>query len=282
MSAKRILTVQDISCVGQCSLTVALPILSVCGLEGCILPTALLSNHTAERFHGFTFHDLTGEMPAIIDRWSEEGLLFDAIYTGYLGSCEQIGHVQDAMRRCLRKGAPRIIDPAMADHGRLYAGFDMAFVQAMKGLCAQADYLLPNMTEACLLTDTPYAEQYDEARLQTLCEGLHALGAANVILTGVSPSPCATGVWISQSGRAQMYLHERVPGSRHGTGDIFASAFTGLLLAGMGAPDAAKGAADFTLRCIRATRGDEAHWYGVHFEQELPALLESIRGMDTV
>ena len=154
MSYKRILTIQDISCVGQCSLTVALPILSACGVETCVLPSAVLSTHTAG-FSGYTFRDLTEDMPAIKDHWVKEGIAFDGVYTGYLGSTKQIDYVKEIIAATAKDGVA-IIDPAMADNGKLYPGFDAAFVEEMKKLCATADYLLPNLTEACLLTDTEY------------------------------------------------------------------------------------------------------------------------------
>ena len=154
---KKILTIQDISCVGQCSLTVALPILSACGLETCVLPSAVLSTHTAG-FTGFTFRDLTDDMPAIRQHWMQEGIRFDAIYTGYLGSTKQISYVADIFDTTADENCIKVVDPAMADNGKLYPGFHAAFVEAMKKLCGKADILLPNITEACFLTDTPYQQ----------------------------------------------------------------------------------------------------------------------------
>ena len=152
---KRVLTIQDISCFGQCSLTVALPIISACGIETAVLPSAVLSTHTGG-FTGWTFRDLTGDMLPISEHWREAGIQFDAFYTGYLGSIEQINMVQNIMDTNGVEGAIRVVDPAMADNGNLYPGFNMEFVSAMKDLCAEADVLLPNMTEACLLTETDY------------------------------------------------------------------------------------------------------------------------------
>ena len=148
---KRILTIQDISCVGQCSLTVALPILSAAGIETAILPSAVLSTHTAG-FKGYTFRDLTDDMPAIAAHWKSEGIRFDAVYTGYLGSARQIAYVKQIFRDLLSDGGVRIVDPAMADNGKLYPGFDLAFAEEMKSLCAEADIILPNITEACFIT----------------------------------------------------------------------------------------------------------------------------------
>ena len=152
---KKVLTIQDISCVGQCSLTVALPIISACGIETCVLPSAVLSTHTTG-FTGYTFRDLTEDMLPIKDHWVKEGITFDAIYTGYLGTTQQIGYVEVFFRDVAGDGCVKIVDPAMADNGKLYPGFDMAYVEAMKGLCAKAVYILPNITEACFLTGMEY------------------------------------------------------------------------------------------------------------------------------
>ena len=162
MEYKRILTVQDISCVGQCSLTVALPILSACGHETAILPSAVLSTHTAG-FSGYTFRDLTEDIPGICAHWVKEGIKFDAIYTGYLGTREQIADVAQVFDTLLKEGGKIIVDPAMADHGKLYSGFDMEYARAMGDLCKKADVILPNLTECCLLTGMPFRESYDEA-----------------------------------------------------------------------------------------------------------------------
>ena len=163
MSYKKILTIQDISCVGQCSLTVALPILSACGMETCILPSAILSTHTAG-FQDFTFRDLTDDMPNIQKHWQKENIKFSAIYTGYLGSTKQIGYVKDILSTMGTSDCVRVVDPAMADNGKLYPAFDGEYVEAMKELCGSADILLPNITEACFLADMEYHEVYDETK----------------------------------------------------------------------------------------------------------------------
>lgn len=176
---KRVLTVQDISCVGQCSLTVALPVLSACGVEAAVLPSAVLSTHTGGGFAGYTFRDLTADMPAIAQHWQKEGFRFDAVYTGYLGSGEQITHVRHIMDTLLVPGGARIVDPAMADNGKLYAGFDAAFVEKMKTLAFSADILLPNITEAALLTGMEYRKEYDEAYIEELTAALHEKGVGH-------------------------------------------------------------------------------------------------------
>ncbi|MBO5211202.1 MAG: pyridoxamine kinase [Clostridia bacterium] len=275
MAYPKILTIQDISCVGQCSLTVALPIISACGVETCILPSAILSTHTAG-FSGFTFHDLTDDMPAIREHWEKENIKFDGIYTGYLGSIKQIDYVINIIKTLNKADAKAIIDPAMADNGKLYPLFDQKYVNAMKGLCAIADYVVPNITEACFLTDTEYKTEYDRAYIDCIVEKLIALGAKNVILTGVSYRQGYTGIVVFENGEYKYYEHEFLPNSCHGTGDIYASAFTGALVRGKTAFEAAKIAADYTVECIRQTAEEENHWYGAKFEPALKLLTQML------
>ena len=275
MDYKKILTIQDISCLGQCSLTVALPVISACGIETCVLPSAVLSTHTAG-FSGYTFRDLTEDMPAIRQHWQKEGIRFNAIYTGYLGSTQQISYVADIFDAVAAEDCIKIVDPAMADNGNLYPGFDQPFVEAMKGLCAKADYLVPNITEAAFLTDLPYKTEYDRAYIDSLLNAMLALGAKNIILTGVSYAPGKTGVVVLKNGEYQYYEHEKLPNSCHGTGDIYASAFVGALVRGKAAYDAAKIAANYTMECIKATAQMENHWYGAAFEPVLYKLIEAL------
>ncbi len=275
MSYPKILTVQDISCVGQCSLTVALPIISACGVETCVIPSAVLSTHTAG-FKDFTFRDLTDDIPSIKEHWLREGIRFDAVYTGYLGSEKQIDFVFDIINETSADGAVTVIDPAMADNGNLYPAFDMQYVEAMKKLVSIADYVLPNVTEACLLTGVEYRTSYDRAYVDSLVAGLTSIGAKNVILTGISYREGMTGVVICENGEYQYYEHSFLSGSCHGTGDIYASAFTGALLRGKSAFESAKIAADYTVLCIKATAEEENHWYGAKFEPVLPKLIEML------
>lgn len=276
MSYKRVLTIQDISCLGQCSLTVALPIISACGVEACILPSAVLSTHTGG-FSGFTFRDLTEDMPSIKEHWVKENIKFDAFYTGYLGSAKQIEYVKDIFTATNKEGAVKIVDPAMADNGKLYTGFDMAFVEEMKKLCSQADFVIPNLTEACLLTGSEYKEQYDKAYIVDILEKLVSLGCKNVIFTGVSYEEKTTGVVIYENGNYTYYEHEKLPRGWHGTGDVYASAFTGALVRGKTAVEAATIAADFALNCIKVTSEEESdHWYGVAFEKILGKLISAL------
>lgn len=275
MSYKRILTIQDISCVGQCSLTVALPILSACGVETAILPSAVLSTHTGG-FTGFTVRDLTDDMPGIAAHWKKEGIKFDAFYTGYLGSAKQIDYVKDIFETMGKDGAVRVVDPAMADNGKLYGAFDMAYVEAMKPLCASADILVPNITEACFLSGVEYREQYDEAYIAELLEKTAALGASTVVLTGVGYEEGKTGVVVYENGKTSYYEHKRIAKGSHGTGDIYASAFVGALMNGKSIFESAKIAADYTLKCIENTQGDDEHWYGVKFETAIPDLIKML------
>ncbi len=275
MTYKKILTIQDISCVGQCSLTVALPILSAAGLETCILPSAILSTHTAG-FTGYTVRDLTEDIPAIAAHWKKEGIAFDCVYTGYLGSTRQIDDVKDILRELLVPGGVSAVDPAMADNGKLYPAFDGAYVEAMKSLAFSADIILPNITEACFLTGTEYRERYDEAWIEALLDKLEAAGAKTVVLTGVGYREDRTGVAVRQAGRTRYYEHRRIAKGSHGTGDVYASAFVGALERGLSAFDAARVAADYTVLCIENTQGDESHWYGVKFEPVLPELIRML------
>ncbi len=275
MNYKRILTIQDISCVGQCSLTVALPIISACGQETAILPSAVLSTHTM----GYSFpaiRDLTPDVPVFQKHWQKENILFDAIYTGYLGSTEQIACVENILETMVVPGGHTIVDPAMADNGKLYPAFDNAYVEAMKGLVAKAEVVVPNLTEACFLTDTPYRESYDEGFILEVTEKLHRLGTKYVVFTGVGYAPGMTGVLISGPEGTDYYAHPRIPKSYHGTGDIYASAFVGSWLGGKSMGQAARIAADYTYRCIEKTLGDDSHWYGVKFETAIPYLIQRL------
>lgn len=275
MEYKKILTIQDISCVGQCSLTVALPILSACGMETCILPSAVLSTHTAG-FSGFTFRDLTDDMPAIQEHWKKEGIKFDGIYTGYLGSTKQVGYVKNILDTMGNDGCVKIVDPAFADNGQLYPIFDSVYVDAMKTLCPSADILLPNITEACFLSGVEYREEYDENYIKNLVVELSRLDCSTIVLTGVSYSPEKTGVVVYEDGKISYYEHRRIAKGCHGTGDVYASAFTGALMNGRSMFEAAKIAADYTVLCIEKTQGDPAHWYGVKFETALPELIHML------
>ena len=272
MAYKRILTVQDISCLGQCSMTVALPILSACGHEIAILPTAVLSTHTGG-FGKPVVQHLSGMVEGICHHWKENQIDFDAIYVGYLGSVaavEQVSALADSM---LAPGGKLIVDPAMADHGKRYSGLDEEYAKAMQALCEKADVMIPNITEAAMMTGLPYRESYEEAYIFEL---LKALGGRDAVLTGVSLSPDKTGMAIRRDGEVFFYQHARIGKSYHGTGDMFASVFVGSLMQEKSMEEAVRIAGDFTLRSIRATYENPAHWYGVKFETVLPWLTKEL------
>lgn len=274
---KRIVTVQDISCVGKCSLTVALPIISAMGVETAIVPTAVLSTHTM--FQGFTVKDLTDQVKPIGEHWKKENFAFDAIYTGYLGSFEQIDLMKEMFEDFKTESNLIFVDPAMADNGKLYPAFDEAFAKYMGTLCAKADIIVPNMTEASFMTGIEYKEIYDEAYAKEMLRALTAMGAKIAILTGVSFEEGTTGVMGYDSAKDEFYYykHPKHPVSYHGTGDIFSSTCVGAMMNGMDWKEAVAVAADYTSECIRVTYEDpNAITYGVNFESVIPYLLKRI------
>lgn len=275
MAYKRILTVQDISCLGQCSMTVALPILSACGVETCVLPSAVLSTHTGG-FGKPVVRDLTEDIPGILAHWRSQGIRFDTVYTGYLGSARQTVLAAEIFDTLLAPGGLTIVDPAFGDHGKRYSGFDDAYVDAMRALCARADVVVPNVTESCMLTGLPYVEEPTAAEAEQRMRALRALGCGSVVLTGVG-EPGMTGTAVLAGDEIFWHSHEKFAKSYHGTGDIFASALVGCLMRELSLPEAAAAAAEFTKRCIRNTAEDPAHWYGTKFETALPELIEKFR-----
>jgi pyridoxine kinase len=264
---KRILTMQDLSCVGQCSLTVALPILSAYDVEACVLPTAVLSNHTM--FKSFSYLDLTDEIPHIFENWKKNGLTFDAFLLGYLGKQSLMNLTEECFDTFAAKGARVIIDPVFADNGKLYGGFDLNYVKAMAHLIRRADIILPNITEACFLTETEYKESYNTTYIEDLVQKLTKLTSGVVIITGVQQDG-KIGEVIYQNGKYDYVMLEKLPQSKHGTGDIFASVFTAKLLAGASLAESCKAAGQFVADCLRTTDAD--HFYGVNFEKVLLSL----------
>ncbi len=278
MKQKRVLAVHDLSCVGRCSLTVALPILSAAGLEASALPTAVLSTHTGG-FTGMTFRDLTQDLPAIFQHWKTLDLAFDAIYTGYLGSAEQVALVEQLFDAFAGQDTKIIVDPVMGDHGKLYPGMSEKMPQLMKRLCQRADVIVPNQTEAALMLGRPYLETPNQAELEELMQALREMTQASVVLTGVSPEEGKLGaaVYDRETGQSACPAAPHMPGSYHGTGDVYASALTGAYLAGKTLVQAAQIAADFTQQSIVETLplGIETR-YGVCFERALPQLLRAL------
>ena len=274
---KRILTIQDISCFGKCSITIALPVISAMGVETVILPTAVLSTHTM--FKNFTVKDLTDQLLPIVEHWKSEGITFDAIYTGYLGSAEEIDIVKQIFRMFKTDDTMIFIDPVMADNGKLYPAFDEAYAALNAGLCAEADVIVPNITEACFMTGTEYKEVYDEAYILDLLNKLAKLGAKTVVLTGVSLSEGKTGVYglETETGRTFCYQNDRIDASYHGTGDLFSSVAVGAVVQGRPLEEALAIAADYTAETIQVTLDSpEKPWYGVDFETTIPDLLRKL------
>lgn len=272
---KRIVSIQDVSCLGKCSLTVALPIISAMGVECSIVPTAVLSTHTM--FSGFTCKDLTDQIEPIAAHWKESGLGFDAVYTGYLASAEQIDYVCAFFDAFRQEGGMVVVDPVMADNGKLYPAFGPDFPAQMARVCAKADLILPNLTEASLLTGLPYRTEQDEGYIKELLQALAALGPRYVALTGVSFEPDKLGVmyYDKVTGQYGSYFTQRLPASFHGTGDIFASTCVGALTRGLPLGDALTLAADYTVESIRLTlESPDANWYGVEFERAIPYLVQ--------
>lgn len=270
---KRIVSIQDISCIGKCSLTVALPIISVAGIETAVLPTAVLSTHTAFA-GGFTFRNLTEDLVPVSEHWKKEGFKFDAIYTGYLGSFEQLKIVSDFFDDFKDKNTVIIADPAMADNGELYKGFTEKFARSMACLCAKADIILPNLTEACFMLGKEYiATGYKKEYIEEILKELTETGPRYAALTGMSFDDSKLGVMCYDKVQDKFfeYYNERIPVSFHGTGDIFASSFTGALMNDLSVNEALKVAVDYTVECIRKTVAeDNYNWYGVNFEQAIP------------
>ena len=278
MDMKRVISIQDISCVGKCSLTVALPIISAMGIETSILPTAVLSTHTM--FSGFTFRDLTGDITPIVEHWKKEKFEFDAIYTGYLGSFEQLDLVDQFFTDFKRENNLIFVDPVMADNGKLYPGFTPDFARAMSKLCRQADVVVPNLTEAAfMLGEECCLSGYNEEYIRTTLKKLTALGAKCAVLTGVSFEPGLVGLMGYDSVKDEFfsYYHKKLNVSFHGTGDVFASTAVGALVRGKTLAEALKIAADNTLESIALTIADPEHEnYGVRFERAIPKLLKTL------
>lgn len=260
--------------MGQCSMTVALPILSACGHETCILPTALLSTHTG----GFGKPAVTHFDDALNDmwrHWKENDIFFDAILVGYLGSVSAVETASRILSEMLAPNGISIVDPAMADHGKLYSGFNEEYAQAMGALCRKADVIIPNITEAAMLSGMPYRENLSERYVDSL---LDVWNHPCVILTGVGYEAGKTGVVVREGESQEYYAHPRIGKSYHGTGDIFAACFTGALMQEKTLYEAVRIAADFTCKCIENTEANPAHWYGVKFETALPDLLQMLQG----
>ena len=270
---KKVLTMQDISCYGQCSITVALPILSAWGHETAILPSAILSTHTSG-FKNFTVHDLSNEISKIISHWKDEQIKFDAFYVGYLGDVSHVDLVIQIKKELLKQNAEFILDPVMGDNGKLYPAFNERYVKAIRRLIKEADIILPNLTEACFLTDTKYREDYDEDYIKEIINKLVQLGAKKIVLTGIAYEKEMTGVVVFDGNEYHHFIHQKIDKSYHGTGDVYASTFLGAYLGHHDLMRSAITAADFVVEAIKNTMSDPNHNYGVKFE---PLLVEFIK-----
>ena len=269
---KRIASIQDFSCIGSCSQTIALPVLSAMGVECAALPTALLSAHTA--FDGFVSLDLTPQLPAIVAHWRAMHLRFDAVYTGYLASAEQVGLVGALLDGMDERPALTLIDPVMGDNGALYAGFSDSFPQAMRALCGRADVLTPNVTEACLLTGTAYSPVQDAAQTRRLLERLLELGCRAAVLTGLRVDGDMAVAALQRDGTGTLVRTSYIPEVFHGTGDLFASTCAGALVQGAPLERAVRLAADYVALTLRRTvQAPDRRWYGVNFQETLPELM---------
>lgn len=275
----KILTIQDISCYGQCSITVALPIISAFGIETAILPSAVLSTHTAG-FTDFTVRDLTEDLPEIRKHWEKEEIYFDAIYTGFIASIEQLDYIKEIIDSRLKPGGLVFVDPAMADHGEFYNGFDQEFADKMAELCKLGDYVLPNTTEACYILHKPWKEEFTRDEMLEMANELSAFTKRYIILKGDTNEENKLGMIVldKEESTTEIVYNDKIDYVSHGTGDVFASAFVGSTMNGKSTTQAAKIAGEFTKMAIEKTVGDENHKYGVKFEQvilDLKELLES-------
>ncbi len=276
---KKAVTIQDISCFGKCSLTAALPIMSAMGIETAVIPTAVLSTHTGG-FTGYTFRDLTDDIPMIAQHWKKLNLHFNAIYTGYLGSKKQVDIISGFFDDFRTEDTVVVVDPVLGDAGRFYSGFDMNFTAEMKKLCSRADYIIPNMTEASFLLDIPFSENYDEDYVKAVLRGLSEIGCKTPVLTGVHYDNRQQGAAAYDSKNDKFYFSFSPNFERpvHGTGDIFASVFTGAAVLGKPLQKMLDTAVCYTYDCIEATLPEiDEMWYGTDFELCLDKLIRYTR-----
>ena len=270
----RVLAINDISCVGKCSLTVALPVVSACGVTCDVLPTALLSTHTGG-FEGYTFRDLSDEIPAVLKQWESLGLTFDFIYSGYLGNVSQIETVREIKRRFLKRNGKFIVDPVMGDGGKLYAHFDFHFVEKMRVLCEEADFILPNVTEACLLAGENYPLSIERLPAEKIVGILRSPHTCPIV-TGVEEGE-ENAVYYGEANGVSRYALPHAKGFFHGAGDVFAAAFTGCLARGKSKKKAIELAANFTTAAIfRTAKAGGDSRYGLLFEEEIFNFLKEL------
>ncbi|MDR0778341.1 MAG: pyridoxamine kinase [Methanomassiliicoccaceae archaeon] len=277
---KRIAAIHDISCFGRCSLTVALPIISVAGVETAAIPTAVLSTHTGG-LTGFTYRDLTDDIRKIVDHWMSLNLRFDAIYTGFLGSFEQIDIISKIFDDLRSEGTMVAVDPVMADNGKLYTIFPKDFPAGMRRLCEKADLIMPNITEAVLMLNEEYTEgPYTKEYIEGLLKRLGKMGAKKIVLTGVSFNNKELGAasYDADTKRTSYAFADRIPGYYHGTGDVFGSALVASMVNGLSLERSTQIAVRFTVGSIMRTynAGTDIR-FGVNFEAGLKELAEEIK-----
>lgn len=273
MAYKRILTIQDISCIGQCSITVALPILSACGHETCVLPTALLSTHTGGFGKPEVIH-FDDALRGILDHWRKNAIRFDAILVGYLGSIPAVRLAEEIIATMLEEDGVSIVDPAFGDHGRIYSGFSEEYAREMERLCRKADVIIPNVTEAAFFADLDYRDDLDETYVMAI---LDRLQHPCVVMTGVGYRDGETGILLHEGEKRVHYIHPKIGKNCHGTGDMFAACFTGAWMQGKTKEEALKIAADFVCQSIQNTVSNPVHWYGIKFETMLPELIRMLQ-----
>ena len=273
MKNKRIAAIHDISCFGKCSLTVALPLCSAAGIETAVIPTAVLSTHTAG-FEGYTFRDLTDDILPIAEHWKKNHIEFDAFYTGYMGNSRQIGIVLEAIKLLRTEEGKVICDPVMADNGKLYPGFDEKFPTEMLKLCKSADIIVPNITEAALLLGEEYKEgPYTKEYIGSLVLKLYEETCANVVLTGVYFDEKRLGAACFDGNKISYIMNDRIDALFHGTGDVFGSILTAGVVTGRSLVSATEIAVKFTCDCIKGTLHGSGNKYGVDFEAQTPNLI---------
>ena len=217
----KILTIQDISCFGQCSITVALPIVSAFGIETAILPSAVLSTHTAG-FTDFTVRDLTEDLPEIRKHWEKEGITFDAIYTGFIASIEQLDYIKEIIDSRLKPDGLVFVDPAMADNGEFYNGFNQEFADKMAELCKLGDYILPNTTEACYILHKPWKENFSREEMLDMANELSAFTKRHVILKGDTNKENKMGMIVldKKESKTEIAYNDKIEYIYNGTGDV--------------------------------------------------------------
>ena len=276
----KILTIQDISCYGQCSITVALPIISAFGIETAVLPSAVLSTHTSG-FSDYTVRDLTEDLPDIRKHWEKEGIYFDAVYTGFIGSIEQLDYIKDIIDSRLKPDGIVFVDPAMADNGEFYNGFDQEFADKMGELCKLGDFILPNTTEACYILHKPWKEQFTKEEMMEMANELSEFTKRHVILKGYQNENNEMGMMVldKKDSSLDIVYNDKVDYMSHGTGDVFASSFVGSTMSGKSPTSAAKIAGELTKKSIEKTIDDPSHNYGVKFEQVIPYIYELLKSI---